>query len=63
MTKFFKEYTKNILLRQFRESITKNYFKSIAILKQSNNQKSELLVPFLTVLEPNVYIDILIKVN
>ncbi|CAF0962023.1 unnamed protein product [Brachionus calyciflorus] len=56
------ENLKNIFLKIFREDITKAFYKNLNFLKtSSNNPNTEFLYPFLTAMEPRVYIDILIQ--
>ena len=57
------ENLQKILIRNFREEITKNFLKNINLLEQSENQNSEILYPFLTIMKPQVYIDILIQAS
>jgi hypothetical protein len=49
------------LLADFRESLTKHFLKAMAALEESQRGEDTFLVPFLTVMDKNEYIEILLK--
>lgn len=52
---------KDSLLLGFRDSITRTFVKKLSLMEKSEKKNESFLYPFLTILEPSVYVNILMQ--